>query len=328
MPNVLIPPSWRLDERHATPEATYVDRRRILQALGLGTLSLAMPSVAKTAGGDEGAMVRPALGSRFAERFPAKRNPAYGLGDRTVTDEVIASSHNNFYEFTTAKDQVWRLAQDYPVDPWKVKVHGLVEKPMTLDLDDLLGRFPLEERLYRFRCVERWSMQVPWTGFPLRTLIEYLKPLKAAKWVRFITVLDKKGLPGQRSASWYPWPYFEALRIDEATNDLAFAAVGIYGHALPMQFGAPWRVVAPWKYGYKSPKSVVEIEFTAERPGTFWNDTQPEEYGFFSNIEPQKPHPRWSQRFEQDIGTGATRETLLYNGYGEQVASMYDGSEI
>jgi sulfoxide reductase catalytic subunit YedY len=203
-----------------------------------------------------------------------------------------------------------------------VRVHGLVHAPRTFDLDDLFG-MELEERVYRFRCVERWAMQVPWTGFPLRRLLERVRPMADARWLRLVCLHDPKVLPGQRNQDWYPWPYYEALRLDEAVHDLSFFAVGIYGHGLPMQHGAPWRLAVPWKYGYKGPKSIVEMELVADKPGTFWNDQEPEQYGFESNVEPQVPHPLWSQRFETDIGTGETRETLPYNGYAEQVASLY-----
>ena len=321
-----IPPSWRLDEKNATPEKVYLNRRQIVRAMGLGGIALTMPQIASASESDE-VNVSPAVGKRFADRFPAKRNDKFTLGERTLTPENIAGAYSNFYEFTTAKDRVWQLAKDYPVDPWKVEVTGLVKKPRTLDLDDFFTRFPLEERLYRFRCVERWAMQVPWTGFPLKRLIDYLEPDPSAKFVRFTTVLDKKGMPGQKSQGWYPWPYVEALRLDEARHELAFVTVGSYGHALPMQHGAPWRLIVPWKYGYKSAKSLVAIEFTKKRPGTFWNDMQPREYGFYSNVEPEKPHPRWSQRWEEDIGTGETRETLLYNGYADEVGSLYNGKE-
>ncbi len=329
MSQVHIPPAWGIAERHATPQAVYRDRRQVLRAFGLGTmsLSLSLPGAARGDAGDPTSPnVEPALGERYADKFPAERNAAYGVGDRPLTAETVAGSHNNFYEFTTVKDRVWELARDYRVEPWKVAVKGLVKKPLELDLDDVFG-FPLEERLYRFRCVERWAMQVPWTGYPLRRLIDHLEPLPSAKYVRFVSVHDTRGLPGQKQRA-YPWPYYEALRLDEARHELAFVAVGSYGHALPMQHGAPWRLACPWKYGYKSPKSLVEIEFTRERPGTFWNDLQPSEYGFFSNVEPHKPHPRWSQKWEQDIGTGETRDTLLYNGYAELVGSMYTGDEV
>jgi len=325
MAAIHVPPPWKLPERLATPEAVFLDRRQVLRSLGLGTLALALPG-GLAAG--EPCPLDPALGGRYADRFPARRNPAYAFGaGRGLTPEAVAGHYNNFYEFTIVKERVCELAQGYAVAPWQVKVHGLVKAPRTLDLDDLFTRFPLEERLYRFRCVERWAMQVPWTGFPLRSLIDFLEPLPAAKYVRLVSVLDKKGLPGQRRQSWYPWPYFEGLRLDEARHELAFVVVGSYGHALPMQHGAPWRLALPWKYGYKGPKSIVEIEFTEGQPRTFWNDTQPEEYGFFSNVEPHKPHPRWSQQWERDIGTGETRETLPYNGYAELVGRLYTGEE-
>lgn len=327
MSSIRIPPSWQVPESRATPEALFLGRRRLIRAFGLGALSLALPrgAAGRTLGEKE--MTAPAL-ARFADRFPVKRSAAYDLGQREVTPEKVSARYNNFYEFTTSKEKVWELAYGYRVDPWTVNVKGLVAKPKKLGLEDLLTRFPLEERLYRFRCVERWSMQVPWTGFPLAKLIAACEPLASAKYVRFVTVKDAQGLPGQKGQGWYPWPYFEGLRLDEARNELAMAVVGSYGHALPMQHGAPWRVIAPWKYGYKSPKSIVEIEFTEKQPGTFWNELYSSEYGFYSNVDPGKPHPRWSQRMEQDIGTGESRETLLYNGYAAQVGALYKGDEV
>lgn len=333
MTAIRIPPAWEIPERLATPESVFLNRRQVIAALGLGALATGLPvGMACAAGPGSGpapeGMLEPALGKHFADRFPAKRNPAWTIGDRTQTPEEIAGRYNNFYEFTTDKPRVWELAHGYKVDPWKVEVSGLVKKPRTLDLDDIVGRFPLEERLYRFRCVERWSAQVPWTGYPLAKLIDFLEPLPSARYVRFVSFLDKERLPGQRDASWYPWPYFEALRLDEARNEVALVAVGSYGHALPMQHGAPWRLALPWKYGYKGPKSVVRIELTAEQPPTFWNQLEPNEYGFYSNVDPNHPHPRWSQAIEQDIGTGQSRPTLLYNGYGDQVAALYTGKEV
>ncbi len=329
---IRIPRPWSIPERLATPEAVYLDRRQVLAGLGLGTLAAVLPQLAcadaRSAAVPE-EMLEPALGPRFADRFPARPNPAYAsLGERTLTPEAVSGRYNNFYEFTTDKDRVWLLAKDYKVDPWTVEVTGLVKKRRTLDLDYILTRFPLEERLYRFRCVERWSMQVPWTGFPLRALIDDLEPLPSATHVRFVSVLDKENLPGQRQYGWYPWPYFEGLRLDEARHELAFVVVGSYGHALPMQHGAPWRLALPWKYGYKSPKSLVRIEFLRSQPRTFWNDAAPREYGFFSNVDPGKPHPRWSQAMEWDIGTREERPTQLYNGYREQVAGLYTGQEF
>lgn len=331
MPRISIPHPWEIPEALATPESAYLNRRQLLATLGLGALGFGLGQAAcgsqETPGEIPPELVRPAIGDRFQDRFPAPRNPAYTLGDRPLTPEAVAGRYNNFYEFTTTKDQVWRLAAGYPVDPWKVQVTGLVKRPRTLDLTDLFTRFPLEERLYRFRCVEAWAAQIPWTGFPLRKLIDDLEPLGSARYVRFVSFLDPERLPGQRHATHYPWPYYEALRLDEARHELAMVVVGSYGHPLPMQHGAPWRVVVPWKYGFKSPKSIVRIEFTRKQPPTFWNDVTPHEYGFFSNVNPKKPHPRWSQARERDIGTGESRPTLPYNGYAQEVASLYTGAE-
>lgn len=324
------------DKLSVTPEDRYLDRRTILRGMGLGVAGLSALGISGWARGVTGSLgsqvdnseaFRPAIGDLGKALFPAKRSDKYTIDPRTLTPEKIASVYNNFYEFTTNKAGVWRLAQNFKVDPWKIEIGGDVEKSITLDFDDLLKLAPLEERLYRFRCVETWAMQVPWIGYPLSKLIDRCKPLGKAKYIRFVTILDEDRMPGQKDKQW-PWPYFEALRLDEARHDLAMVCVGIFGHGLPMQHGAPWRVVVPWKYGYKSPKSIVKIEFTEKRPATFWNQALPSEYGFFSNVDPSKPHPRWSQAMERDIGTGRRRATLLYNGYAEQVASMYTGKEI
>jgi len=334
MANLRIPRSWELPESLATPEEVYLNRRQILRTLGFGALALGLPIPGAWSATAEPAEpdlltdgLKPALGKSYADRFPAKRNPEYGVGDREVTPEKFAAGNNNFYEFTTRKDAVWKAALGYKVEPWTVEVGGLVKKPRTLDLDALFRGFPLEERLYRFRCVERWSMQVPWTGFPLRALIDSLEPLSTAKYVRFVCVKDLEHLSGQKESPWFPWPYYEGLRLDEARHPLAFVVVGSYGHALPMQNGAPLRLALPWKYGYKGPKSIVRIEFVADPPPTFWNRLQPLEYGFYSNVNPQKPHPRWSQEIETDLATGVPRPTLPYNGYAQEVGGMYDGKE-
>ncbi len=338
MPAIHVPRPWQLPERLATPEPVFLNRRQVVASLGLGALSMALPWSAgcaergggAAAGGEAAArgQTEPALGDRFASLFPAKRNDGYDYGGRPPTPEATAATHNNFYEFTTDKAGVWELARRYPLpEPWTIEVVGLVKKVRTLDLDDLFKIAPLEERLYRFRCVEAWAMQVPWTGYPLRALIDHLEPLGAATHVRFVSWLDQDNLVGQREHTWYPWPYYEALRLDEARHELAFVVLGSYGHALPMQHGAPARLAIPWKYGYKGPKSFVRIEFTDRQPATFWNDLQPREYGFFSNVDPGRPHPRWTQAQETDIGTGEKRPTLLYNGYGE-AAGLYTGQEF
>jgi sulfoxide reductase catalytic subunit YedY len=332
MANLRIPRSWEIPERLATPEDAYLNRREILRGMGLGALALSLPIPLACSTPTNPELLAhglaPALGKRYTERFPARRNPGYGIGDRKITPEKDAGGINNFYEFTTTPDEVWKKGRGYKVDPWTVEVGGLVRKPRTLDLGALFKGFPLEERLYRFRCVERWSMQVPWTGFPLRALIDSLEPLSTAAWVRFVCVKNPEHLPGQKESPWYPWPYHEALRMDEARNPLAFVVLGSYGHALPMQNGAPLRLALPWKYGYKGPKSIVRIEFTADRPATFWNTLQESEYGFYSNVNPKKPHPRWSQKIENDLGTGERRPTRLYNGYAQEVGAMYDGTEV
>lgn len=338
MSAIRIKKSWEIPQSAATPEPVYVDRRQVLRGLGLGLGAAAIgaagvgwpdPARAQTISAGSEPFALPALGAGYADRFPAQRSAAHrDFPDRRETPQQIASRYNNFYEFTTDKDRVWELAAGYPVDPWRIEVRGLVKRQRSLDLDDIFTRFPLEERLYRFRCVERWSAQIPWTGYPLRRLIDLLEPLPSARYVRFVTRLDAGRMPGVSAADGYPWPYAEALRLDEARHELAMVVVGSYGHALPMQHGAPWRVVAPWKYGYKSPKSIVTIELTKKRPATFWNQAQPAEYGFFSNVDPSKPHPRWSQRFETDIGSRETRETLLLNGYADAVGGIYDGAEV
>jgi sulfoxide reductase catalytic subunit YedY len=304
---IRIPKGWELPEREATPESVYLNRRQILAAAGfLGTAALLK-------GG--------------ASPYPAKRNPEFTL-DRPITDEAAAAGYNNFYEFDAAnKEAVKDKVGKFVISPWKVDVGGLVNKPMTFELDDLVRTMPLEERLYRHRCVERWSMAIPWTGFPLSELIKKVDPKPEAKFVRFVTAERPKEMPGLSAAPWYPWPYQEGLRMDEAMNPLALLTTGMYGKPLYKQNGAPIRMIVPWKYGYKSIKSIVKIEFVKKQPSTLWNTLQPGEYGFYSNVNPNKPHPRWSQQLEQFIPTMERKKTLLYNGYEQWVAKLYDGKE-
>jgi sulfoxide reductase catalytic subunit YedY len=260
--------------------------------------------------------------------YPAKRNPEFTL-DRPITEEWAATGYNNFYEFhPTDKEAVKNRVGAFVTSPWKIEVTGLVNKPKTLDVDELVKTMPLEERLYRFRCVEAWSMAVPWTGFPLSELIKQVEPKPEAKFIRFVTAKIPSQMPGIKEASWYPWPYFEGLRMDEAMNPLTLVVTGLYGKPLPKQNGAPIRTVVPWKYGYKSIKSIVKIEFVQKQPGTFWNHTSPNEYGFYSNVNPNKPHPRWSQATEKFLPRMERRPTLLYNGYEKWVASLYNGKEF
>ena len=258
----------------------------------------------------------------WADLYPVQRNSAYRL-DRPLTEESWATSYNNFYEFGSHK-QIASAAQALRLQPWSVTIDGMVEKELTLDADQLIRRMPLEERLYRHRCVEAWSMAVPWSGFPLAALVEFARPLGSARYLRMETFMDAEMAPGQRQ-SWYPWPYIEGLTMAEATNELAFIATGLYGKPMPRQNGAPLRLVTPWKYGFKSVKSVVRFTFTEERPVTFWEAIQPSEYGFWANVNPEVPHPRWSQATERVLGSDESVPTQLFNGYGEYVAHLYRG---
>jgi sulfoxide reductase catalytic subunit YedY len=258
----------------------------------------------------------------WADLYPTRRNDAYRL-DRPLTEESWATSYNNFYEFGSHK-QIASAAQALRLQPWYVTIDGMVEKELTLDADQLIRRMPLEERLYRHRCVEAWSMAVPWSGFPLGTLVDFARPLGSARYVRMETFMDAEMAPGQRQ-SWYPWPYIEGLTMAEATNELAFIATGLYGKPMPRQNGAPLRLVTPWKYGFKSVKSVRRFTFTDERPVTFWEAIQPSEYGFWANVNPEVPHPRWSQATERVLGSDERVPTQLFNGYGEYVAHLYRG---
>lgn len=253
--------------------------------------------------------------------YPAIQNPGFTL-NRPLTDERVAAKYNNYYEFSSRKN-VWKYVEGFKAKPWTITISGLVKRPGVYDVDKLTERFGLEERLYRLRCVEAWAMAVPWTGFPLKNLIKMAEPQSGAKYLLFTTLYDKKVFRQQRIRFWQPWPYTEGLTMAEAMNELSFLATGIYGHVLPAQHGAPIRLVTPWKYGYKSIKAIVSIEFTEKRPATFWNTLAPSEYGFTSNVNPEVPHPRWSQATEKMLCTGERRKTLKYNGYGEFVAGLY-----
>lgn len=304
---------WEIPEHRATPESVFLDRRALLGgAAGLAAASLLAPRGALAASDPTG------------DLYPAKRNGAYTL-DRALTPEKYSADYNNFYEFGTSKT-VLPAANALKTRPWTIQIGGLVEKPFEIGVDDLIRKMALEERLYRHRCVEAWSMSVPWTGFPLSKLVALAKPAAGAKYIRMETFLDKAMAPGQRSF-FYPWPYVEGLTLEEAANDLAFVATGVYGKPLANQFGAPIRLVVPWKYGFKSVKSITKISFVAERPKTFWEGLQAAEYGFWANVNPAVSHPRWSQATERVLGTDERVPTLIYNGYGEQVAGLYKGLE-
>jgi len=328
MANIRIKKAWKLPESAATPEDVYVNRRQFIKNLGLTSVGAwaMMSGCFNSASEAEPRMVEGDVKSTIPKPspplYPPERNSKYRV-DRPLSTEETAASYNNFYEFTTDKGRVWQLAQSLETDPWQIEVTGEVHNARTFDLDDLLDLFPLEERVYRFRCVEAWSMVVPWAGFPLKALIDEVQPTSNAKFVRMITFNRPDQAVGQKQQSWYAWPYYEGLTMAEATNELTLLATGIYGHALPNQHGAPIRLITPWKYGYKSIKSIVKIEFVKKQPRTFWNDLAPNEYGFTSNVDPAVPHPRWSQATERVIDTGRRIPTLKYNGYADFVAQLY-----
>ena len=311
MPNVIIRPGWHLPEKLATPENVYRNRRRFLKELGFAGAGMLLAS---------------APGAEAAEKYPYARNAAFDGKGLRITDEEYATSYNNFYEFSTSKTRVKRLTGRFVISPWDLEIGGLVAKPMKMTVDELVATMPLEERVYRFRCVEAWSMTVPWTGFPLSKLIEKAEPKAEAKFIKFTTFFRPDQAPGFAESKGYPWPYTEGLRMEEAMNPLVLVTTGMYGKPLPKQNGAPVRIVVPWKYGYKSIKSVVKMEFVAQQPKTLWESLAPDEYPFESNVNPKVDHPRWSQKTERVIDTGNRANTQMYNGYGEYVAKLYSGA--
>ena len=306
---------WEIPERLATPEHLFFNRRGFLAAGGAAALSLSPQAALAQRVTD--------LPDPTKDLYPARHNEKFTL-DRPVTDEKINTSYNNFYEFGSSKNIV-KASQALKLRPWTVKIDGMVEKPQQVGLDDLIRKMPLEERLYRHRCVEAWSMTIPWTGFQLSKLVELAKPLSSAKYVQMQTFQDKTA-PGFRQV-WYPWPYTEGLTIAEASNELTFLVTGMYGKPALKQMGPPLRLAVPWKYGFKSVKSIVRFSFTDKQPKTFWEELQPAEYGFWANVNPEVSHPRWSQATEEDITTKQRIPTVKFNGYGEYVASLYTGME-
>ncbi len=324
-----IHPDWQLPEKQVTPEIVFFNRRRFIRAaVGMGaglSGAIALNSCRRPLAEADRDDFAKTLGRPLPN---VTANPAFQKLTGDVTSQEYASRFNNFYEFGGTKD-IWQAAQALPAENWKLTVTGLVNNPQTYDQDDLLKAFPLEERIYRFRCVEAWAMVVPWLGFPMQKLLAAVDPKPAAKFVRFESFFDPNITPGPSfSLSNLPWPYQEGLRLDEMANELAFFAVGAYGQTLPKQHGAPIRMVVPWKYGFKGAKSIVNIDFVAEQPATYWNTLSPNEYGFEANVDPQVSHPRWSQATERLMGEGNHWEwkqqpTLLYNGYGSYVTQLY-----
>lgn len=307
--------SWR----EITNKSDFLNRRQFIKRagklIGFTGVALAAGPFALKVYADEH---EPALSAAAKSPFST---------DEPTNSVLEATNYNNFYEFGLSKESPARNARSFQSRPWEVSISGEVNKPMTLDIDQLIRLFTIEERIYRFRCVEAWSMVIPWLGFPLADLIKQVEVTSAAKYVEFETLFDPGRMPGQRS-NVIQWPYVEGLRLDEAVNPLSLLAVGMYGETLPNQNGAPLRLVVPWKYGFKSIKSIVAIRFVREQPGTSWSTLAPHEYGFFANVNPDVNHPRWSQRTERRIGKRGRVPTALFNGYGEYVAGMYTGMNL
>jgi sulfoxide reductase catalytic subunit YedY len=310
---------WEIPESQATPENIFLNRRQLLKTAAAGSLLLGGSGLL-AACDDTPAAQAAETDDPSAKLYPVGRNERYTL-DRPLTDESLATTYNNYYEFGSSKN-VWQKAQELPIRPWTVTIDGMVEQPMEIGIDDLLAKMPLEERLYRHRCVEAWSMAVPYSGFPLKALVDMARPLSSAKYVKMTTFEDPEVAGGQRAA-WYPWPYVEGLTMAEATHELAFIATGLYGKPIVKQNGAPLRLAVPWKYGFKHVKAIVRFEFTDQRPKSFWEVIQGSEYGFWANVNPEVPHPRWSQASERVLGLNEQVPTLLYNGYAEFVTDLY-----
>ncbi|MSP52030.1 MAG: protein-methionine-sulfoxide reductase catalytic subunit MsrP [Alphaproteobacteria bacterium] len=319
---IKCPRGWELPESMATPETAYFNRRTLMKGLAAGSILAAtgFPSghVLAAKASD------PPADDPSAKLYPFKKNEKYTI-DRALTDPEVNATYNNFYEFGSHKE-IWKDAQKLPIRPWMVTIDGLVENKIEISVDDLMAKMQLEERLYRHRCVEAWAMTIPWSGFPLKVLVEFAKPLSAAKYLVMETFTNAKVASGQKQF-WYPWPYVDGLTIEEATNELAFIATGAYGKPMAKQHGSPLRLAVPWKYGFKHVKSIVRFSFADKQPKTFWQTVQASEYGFWANVNPEVAHPRWSQKTERLLGSGVRVPTLLYNGYAEAVAALYLGKE-
>jgi sulfoxide reductase catalytic subunit YedY len=325
---VMAPEFPKIPSSEITPKPVYLNRRNFMKAgLGLGVAAIAGYELREVFAGHV-AKASPDVGSATA---PALARLDYGKSSLSTSEKLTSlkdvTHYNNYYEFSTDKDGPAELAGSFHPLPWSVSVEGLAQKPKSYDMDALLKLAPLEERIYRMRCVEGWSMVIPWIGFPLSALLKQVDPSADAKFVEFTSVLRPSQLPGQKRDV-LDWPYVEGLRLDEAMHPLTILAVGLYGETLPNQDGAPIRLVVPWKYGFKSAKSIVKIKLTADMPPTAWNKAAPSEYGFYSNVNPEVDHPRWSQANERRIGEFGKRPTLMFNGYGDQVASLYSGMDL
>ena len=326
----------RISPTEITPEHIYLNRRKFMIGVGSAAGALALAACGMPAPSEEsgGASVAPADQASAPVELPealAYPEPYASAGTDELGDPLNSyddvTGYNNYYEFSTDKQAVAKLSQDFDTYPWQIEVGGLVNKPTTYSIDDILTRFPQEERIYRLRCVEAWSMVIPWVGFPIAALLEDVEPTSAAKYVYMETVMRPEQMPGQKRSS-LDWPYREGLRLDEAMNPLAIFATGMYGKPLVASNGAPFRLVVPWKYGFKSIKGIVKIDLVEEMPVSTWMDAIPNEYGFYANVNPEVDHPRWSQATERRVGEGSRRDTLMFNGYEDEVAYLYEGMDL
>ncbi|MCB9133907.1 MAG: protein-methionine-sulfoxide reductase catalytic subunit MsrP [Anaerolineales bacterium] len=324
----------KIPSSEITPEHVFLNRRAFLKSMGVVTAgALALAACAPSEPTEEAAS-SPNSATSSGAQSPDPADPTTlqasastdELGDPLNTYKEI-TNFNNFYEFSLDKENVAKLSRDFKASPWTVEVSGLVNNPQTFDINDLRTMFDQEERIYRLRCVEAWSMVIPWMGFPIHKLLDVVQPKAEAKYLRFETLQDPEQFPEQKYGR-FEWPYVEGLRMDEAMNDLAILATGIYGKELLPQNGAPLRLVVPWKYGFKSIKSIVRIVLSEGQPSSFWMRAAPNEYGFYANVNPDVPHPRWSQASERRIGEIGRRPTLKFNGYEEEVAHLYDGMDL
>ena len=332
--------SWEISENEVTPRHLYLNRRSFMKGAGAiagGSLLAAcrpdkpgeLPNAEEVAAPVSDPVAADTATDNTVDDVAATVSQTTDELGNELTNLEDVISYNNFYEFTTDKAKVQPLSQGFVTSPWEVEVSGMVNNPGVFSMESLLNDFDQEERIYRLRCVEGWSMVIPWNGFPLSKLLEKVEPTSNAKYVKFTTLHDPDQFPGQKGAfNFYDWPYVEGLRLDEAMNDLTLMSTGLYGEALLPQNGAPIRLVVPWKYGFKSIKSIVSIELTDEMPVSFWMDANAREYGFYSNVNPDVPHPRWSQATERRIGQFGRVPTLMFNGYEEQVASLYEGLDL
>ena len=316
----------KIKSSEITPEHVYLSRREFLKSMGIVSASAAVLAACGPAAATATNSVSAAEADPAAEIEPLAMADTDELGDPLNSFEDI-TNYNNYYEFTTDKQRVAQMSADFQTSPWEVQVGGLVNNPKTYTMEDL-RKFETEERIYRMRCVEAWSMVIPWVGFPLHKLLAEVEPKAEAKYVRFETLYDKKQFPGQKTDLWYEWPYVEGLRVDEAMHDLTLMATGLYGKDLLPQNGAPIRLVVPWKYGFKSIKSIVKIDLVTEMPTSLWMAAAPHEYGFYANVNPNVDHPRWSQASERRIGELGRKASIMFNGYEEEVAHLYDGMDL